>query len=210
MRGGNHVLPITELVRGATGVSEFDSATEARRKLAALLEEAPEAELVVDRLGGLLGLASATPGVQETFWSVRKLLETLAARRPLLIIFDDIQWAEPTFLDLLEYLTDWMRGVPVMLLFLARPEVMEVRGGWLAGKENASVLSLPPLSEAETDGLISNLLGGGISPETYVGGSRRLLKGTRCLSARRCGCSSMTDCSSGETEAGSSPATCRT
>ena len=134
-------FPITELVRGATGVSEFDSATEARRKLAALLEEAPEAELVVDRLGGLLGLASATPGVQETFWSVRKLLETLAARRPLLIIFDDIQWAEPTFLDLLEYLTDWMRGVPVMLLFLARPEVMEVRGGWLAGKENASVLS---------------------------------------------------------------------
>jgi class 3 adenylate cyclase/tetratricopeptide (TPR) repeat protein len=154
-------FPITEVLRGATGVSEFDSATEARRKLAALLEEAPEAELIVDRLGGLLGLASATPGVQETFWSVRKLLETLSARRPLLVIFDDIQWAEPTFLDLLEYLTDWMRGVPVMLLFLARPEVMEVRGGWLAGKANASVVSLPPLSEAETDGLISNLLGGG-------------------------------------------------
>ena len=67
---------------------------------------------------------------------MRKLLETLAARRPLLIIFDDIQWAEPTFLDLLEYLTDWIRGVPVMLLFLARPELMEMRGELACGKAN--------------------------------------------------------------------------
>ena len=153
--------PITELLRGAAEVSESDPPDEARRKVGMLLEEAPDSELVGDRLGGFLGFASATPGVQETFWSVRKLLETLAARRPLLVVFDDIQWAEPTFLDLLEYLGDWIRGVPVMLLCLARPELLEVRGGWLAGKENASLVSLPPLTEAETEGLMSNLLGGG-------------------------------------------------
>jgi tetratricopeptide (TPR) repeat protein len=153
--------PITELLRGAAGVSDSDPPNEARRKLGMLLEGAPDSALVGDRLGGFLGLASATPGVQETFWSVRKLLETLAARRPLLIVFDDLQWAEPTFLDLLEYLADWIRGVPVMVLFLARPELLDVRGSWLAGKANASLVSLPPLTEAETDGLISNLLGGG-------------------------------------------------
>jgi class 3 adenylate cyclase/tetratricopeptide (TPR) repeat protein len=153
--------PITELLRGAAGVGESDPPNEARRKLGRLLGEAPDSELVADRLAGFLGFASATPGVQETFWSVRKLLETLAARRPLLVVFDDIQWAEPTFLDLLEYLGDWIQGVPVMLLFLARPELLEVRGNWLAGKPNASFVSLPPLTEAETDGLISNFLGGG-------------------------------------------------
>ncbi|HEV3478460.1 MAG TPA: adenylate/guanylate cyclase domain-containing protein [Gaiellaceae bacterium] len=153
--------PITELLRAAAGISDVDSDHETRRKLGTLLEEAPDAAIVGERLSGFLGLTSATPGVQETFWSVRKLLEALAARRPLLVVFDDIQWAEPTFLDLLEYLADWIRGVPVMLLFLARPELMEVRGGWLASKANASLVQLSPLSDAETDGLISNLLGGG-------------------------------------------------
>ncbi len=153
--------PITELLQGAAGVSDSDPPSEARRKLDLLLEDAPDAALVADRLGGFLGLDSATPGVHETFWSVRKLLETLAERRPLLVVFDDIQWAAPTFLDLLEYLADWIRGVPVMLLFLARPELVEARGSWLAGKANQSLVSLPPLTDAETDGLISNLLGGG-------------------------------------------------
>jgi class 3 adenylate cyclase/tetratricopeptide (TPR) repeat protein len=153
--------PITELLRGAADIGESDPPNEARRKVGMLLEDAPDATLVGDRLGGFLGFASATPGVQETFWSVRKLFETLGTRRPLLVVFDDIQWAEPTFLDLLEYLGDWIQGVPVMLLFLARPELLEVRGDWLAGKPNASFVSLPPLTQAETDGLISNLLGGG-------------------------------------------------
>jgi len=152
--------PITELVRAAADVSDSDPPSEARRKLGALLEGTPDTELVADRLVGFLGAASAVPGVQETFWSVRKLIETLAARQPVLVVIDDIQWAEPTFLDLLEYLADWIRDAPVMLLCLARPELLEVRGNWLGGKENAALVSLSPLTDDEMNGLISNLLGG--------------------------------------------------
>ena len=60
---------------------------------------------------------------------MRKLFEPLGAERPLVVVFDDIQWAEPTFLDLLEYLADWLRGAPVLLLCLARPELLEVAPG---------------------------------------------------------------------------------
>jgi class 3 adenylate cyclase/tetratricopeptide (TPR) repeat protein len=152
--------PITELLRDAADLSDADSADEVRAKLSMLVRDAPDAELLADRLGGLLGVASAVPGVQETFWSVRKLLEMLAARRPLVVVFDDIQWAEPTFLDLLEYLADWIRAQPVMLLLLARPELLELRGNWLVDKANASLVSLPPLTEDEMSGLLNNLLGG--------------------------------------------------
>ena len=108
-----------------------------------------------------MGLADVTPGVQETFWAVRKLFDQLAARRPLVVVFDDIHWAEPTFLDLLEYLADSLDGVPALLVCLARPELLEVRGDWMTSKTNASLVTLQPLSDAEMAGLITNLLGGG-------------------------------------------------
>jgi class 3 adenylate cyclase/tetratricopeptide (TPR) repeat protein len=153
--------PITELLRGAAGIGEFDAPGEASSKILELLGDTPDSALIGERLAGFLGLSDVTPGVPETFWAVRKLLEALAARQPLIAVFEDIHWAEPTFLDLLEYLVEWMRGVPVMLLCLARPELLEVRGSWMTGKPNASAISLPPLTETEMAGLIENLLGGG-------------------------------------------------
>jgi tetratricopeptide (TPR) repeat protein len=129
--------------------------------IARLLEPDPDAEAIAQRLAGLLGLAETAPGVQETFWSIRKLMEAMAARTPVVAAFDDIQWAEPTFLDLLEYLVDALRDVPVLLVCLARPELLEVRGTWMTGKANAALLSLDPLTENETTGLIQHLLKGG-------------------------------------------------
>ncbi len=151
--------PIVEVLRAAAGISDAHSPDEARTKIAELVE-GPDAALVRARLAALMGLADVMPGVQETFWAVRKLFDELAARRPLVVVFDDIHWAEPTFLDLLEYLVDSLVGVPVLLVCLARPELLEVRGDWMTSKSNASLVTLRSLSDAEMAGLIRNLLRG--------------------------------------------------
>jgi class 3 adenylate cyclase/tetratricopeptide (TPR) repeat protein len=159
--------PVVEVLRDAAGISGMDSPEEARPKLMELLEPGADASLIGERLAALLGLSSVRPGIQETFWSVRKLMEELAGRRPLVVVFEDIHWGEPTFLDLLEYLVDWIRGVPMLLICLARPELLELRGAWMAGKSNASLVTLAPLTGLETDGLIRHLLEGGeLAPET--------------------------------------------
>ncbi len=152
--------PIVEAVREAVGIGEVAPA-EASARIARLLKPDPDAESIAQRLAGILGLAEAAPGVQETFWSIRKLLEAMATPTPLVAAFDDIQWAEPTFLDLLEYLVDALRDLPVLLVCLARPELLEIRGMWMMGKTNATLVSLQPLTANETTGLIQHLLKGG-------------------------------------------------
>ncbi len=152
-------FPVAAVVRDAAGISERDPPSHARRKISELLDDESEATLIADRLAPLVGAGAGRPGVQETFWGVRKLFEHLATQRPLVVVFDDIQWGEPTFLDLLEYLVDWIRTPGVLLLCLARPELLEVRPGWMRGKANASLIALAPLSESEVTGLIENLVG---------------------------------------------------
>ncbi len=152
--------PLVGVLREAAGIRELEPAEGARSKLGALVGPGEDAPVVGERLAALLGLSGITPGIQETFWAVRRLFEGLAARGPLVVVFDDIHWGESTFLDLIEYLSDWLQGVPVMLLCLARPELLDVRDRWLTGKPSASTLVLQPLTEAEMDRLIQNLLGG--------------------------------------------------
>ena len=93
--------------------------------------------------------------------AVRRLFETSARERPLVVYFDDLQWAEPTFLDLIEHVTDWARDAPLLVLCSARPELLEVRPAWGGGKLNATTVLLEPLTTHETDELIERLLGGG-------------------------------------------------
>jgi class 3 adenylate cyclase/tetratricopeptide (TPR) repeat protein len=157
--------PIVEVLRDAAGVNDADSPEGARSRILELLEPAPNTQLIGERLAALLGLSGVTPGIQETFWAVRKFLEEVAARGPLVVVFDDIQWGEPTFLDLLEYLADWIEGVPVMLLCLARGDLLDVRGAWMTGKPNTSLIMLRPLTTSQTEGLVGNLLGGVWPPD---------------------------------------------
>ena len=152
--------PIAAVVRDATGTDDRDPAEHVQRRISELLAGDEDAALVAERLGGLVGGGVATPGIQETFWAVRKLFEHLGEERPLVVVFDDIHWGEPTFLDLLEYLADRIRSAPVVLLCLARPELLEIRPGWMSTRPNATLVSLEPLSGDEIDGLIRNLAGG--------------------------------------------------
>ena len=115
---------------------------------------------------GLLNTVSTAIGLadeevvsrEDTFRAVRRLVETLAGGRPLILIFDDVHWAEPTLLDLVDHIADWSREAPILLLCMARPEFLDNRPGWGGGKMNAATILLEPLSEDEAETLIENLL----------------------------------------------------
>jgi class 3 adenylate cyclase/tetratricopeptide (TPR) repeat protein len=104
-------------------------------------------------------LAAALSAVapEDIFWSVRKAIERRARERPVALVVEDIHWAEPTLLDLLEHLVDWTRDAPLLLLCLARPELIDVRPT-LGARSQAETIMLEPLSPAESDELIEELL----------------------------------------------------
>jgi len=152
--------PVRGAIRRAAGIGPRTGTSRARGRIAKQLDGMADGELVAPRIQALLGLRRAAPGLQETFWAVRRLFEHMAGSGPLVAVFEDIHWAEPTLLDLLEYLVDRVHAVPVLLVFVARPELLEARPAWLSGKPNAHRLGLGPLSAAETDQLIQQLLRG--------------------------------------------------
>ena len=98
---------------------------------------------------------------EETRLAFRRLLEARASERPQIVVVDDLQWAEPLFLDLVEHIADFSREAPIFLLCIARTELLELRPGWGGGKVNATSLLLEPLDAAQRDVLIENLLAGG-------------------------------------------------
>jgi class 3 adenylate cyclase/tetratricopeptide (TPR) repeat protein len=141
--------PLVQIVRAVGG----DDA------IAAALERSEHADVVREVLRGTIGPSPATGGSDETFWAVRRFLEALAASKPLVVCLEDIHWAEPTFLDLIEYLAGWVRDAPILLLCLARPDLLEIHPSWSTPKPNASLLRLEALSESEADALLDALRG---------------------------------------------------
>jgi class 3 adenylate cyclase/tetratricopeptide (TPR) repeat protein len=155
---GVTLFPLAEVIHRAAAILDTDPPPVARAKLDAVLAGAPEAERAAGLVAGLFGWAE--PGATEdAFWAVRKLLEHLAREHPVVLVFDDIHWGEPTFLDLIEHLADWTREAAVLLLCIARPELLEVRPGWGGGKMNATSILLEPLPTDEASQLVDNLLG---------------------------------------------------
>src|ERR671923_2542583 len=104
-----------------------------------------------------LRLAFSRPLTRGRSSSVRRLMEQVAAERPLVAVFDDIQWAEPTLLDLLDHVTDLSRTAPILLLCLARPDLLDQRPAWAGGKLNATSVLLEPLAATECEVLVDAL-----------------------------------------------------
>jgi DNA-binding SARP family transcriptional activator len=113
----------------------------------------PLAEDLLEAIGG----SDASVEREEIFWATRRLFATLAARRPLVVFFEDVHWAEPTFLDLVEYLAERTEGSPIFLVCIARPELLEQRPAWGREAANAISLRLEPLPDADCETLIGNL-----------------------------------------------------
>ncbi len=113
-------------------------------------------------LRSLLGEADSPSSAEEIAWGFRKLLEQEAQEQPLVVVFDDLHWAEETLLDLVEHVADLSRGAPILLLCMARPELLERRPSWGGGKWNATSVLLEPLDAAEAERLLAEL---GDAPE---------------------------------------------
>ena len=150
--------PLAEIVREITRAEGRDPEQSASA-IAARLAGEEKAELIVERLGHALGLGGAGGATsEETFWAVRKLFESLARAGPLVIVIDDLHWAESTFLDLIEHVAKFSRNFPILLVCIARPELLDKRPAWGGDKLKATSIFLDPLSEAECRELITNLL----------------------------------------------------
>ncbi len=102
--------------------------------------------------------ALAASSSEDTFWQVRKALEAQARQQPLVLVVDDVHWAEPMLLDMLEHLVEWTRNAPILVLCTARPEFVDLRPRW-AGEPKTDVLVLDPLAADDVDELIDILLG---------------------------------------------------
>ena len=96
----------------------------------------------------MIGVAEAVGAAEEGFWAVRRLFEALARRRPLIVVFDDLNWSEPTLLDLIEHVAEYAHDTPILLVCLSRPELLDVRRGWSGGKKNATTIFLEPSPSA--------------------------------------------------------------
>ena len=146
--------PLREAVKQAAGVIDEDSQEVARAKIRRLVHGEERGALVADRVIQALGLAPGVAPVEEIGWAFRSLIDAIARERPLVLIIDDLQWAEAALLDLLEYLAGRSRDIQLLLLCLARPELLEKRPGW--GDEP---LWIEPLNDADSAQLLEELLG---------------------------------------------------
>lgn len=145
---------------GAARVRDGDSPQEARRKLMALIGEAD----VVERIAAATGLSDASFPLHEVYWAARRVLERIASRGPVVVVIDDIHWAEPAFLDLLLHVLDASRGAPILLLATARPELLQEQPDW-GQRPDALRIVLPPLSADAAARVVQNLAGGDAFPE---------------------------------------------
>ena len=123
-----------------------------RLDLDALLDGESDGEVIRERILEAVGRAEPRSRSDELYWAVRRLLETLAREQPVVLVLDDVQWAEPAFLDLIEYLAGWTRDAAVLVCCLARTEFAELRPVW-------PMLPLTPLSANDATLLLENLAG---------------------------------------------------
>jgi class 3 adenylate cyclase/tetratricopeptide (TPR) repeat protein len=144
--------PLVEAVRQAAGILDGDNRASAREKLDALIDDRDAA----DRVAAAVGLSLEQFPVEELFWGFRKLVEALARERPLVVLFDDLHWAEETFLDLVEHLLERVEDVSVLLVVNARHDLLEHRPSFA---ERERRLSLGRLSEADASAVIDAILG---------------------------------------------------
>jgi class 3 adenylate cyclase/tetratricopeptide (TPR) repeat protein len=152
---------LAEMARTATGILTTDPADKAQEKLRATLEDllsGHEAAWLEGHLAPLVGLGGEAGRREDSLPAWRRFFEALAESGPLLLVFEDLHWADPAVLDFVDHLVEWASGVPLLVVCTARPELLERRPDWGGGKRNAITISLSPLSDKDTGELVRALL----------------------------------------------------
>jgi class 3 adenylate cyclase/tetratricopeptide (TPR) repeat protein len=156
--------PLAEALAAEAGIDPEDQPDEAVDRLGRLLGGVPDHGLIVERLASAMGLSTQAHGPEDVSWAARRALEHMAWDRPVVWVLEDLQWAEPTFLDLVEQVVDLARDAPLLVAASARPEFLEARSDWRDGPRMQRI-DLQPLSEQESEELVSALLGQTPLPE---------------------------------------------
>ena len=149
---------LAEMVKVAAGIADDDPVKEAVDKLRACCED----EAVADLLGlasGVLEAVEAERSQQEIAWAAREWVEQLAQPQPVVLVFEDIHWAEEPLLELIEHLAA-VRDAPLLIVCLARPELLEIRPAWGGGRLRSTAIELEPLATEESEELVEALLAG--------------------------------------------------
>ena len=149
--------PLAEMVKAAAGIADDDPVEEAYEKLRACCED----EAVADLIGLAVGVLEAVErqaSQQEIAWAAREWAHQLAQAQPLVLVFEDIHWAEEPLLELVEHLAAWVREAPLMIVGLARPELLDVHPEWGGGRMRATSIELEPLLPDESVELADALL----------------------------------------------------
>jgi DNA-binding SARP family transcriptional activator len=163
---GISLWALGEVVKSEAGILESDSSAVAHEKLSAsvagVVEDASDREWITNRLAPLVGAqlaeASMTAQRDESFAAWRRFFELLARDRPLVLVFEDLHWADDTLLDFVDELADRALAAPLLVLCTARPELLARRPGWGGGKANSLTVSLQPLSDSETETILAAVL----------------------------------------------------
>jgi class 3 adenylate cyclase/tetratricopeptide (TPR) repeat protein len=148
---------LADMVKVAAGIADDDPLDDALEKLRDCCPD----EAVADLMGlatGVLQAVQAQHNQQEIAWAARAWTEKLSEPQPLVLVFEDIHWGEEPMLELIEHLGTWVRGVPLLLLCLARPELLDIRPGWGGGRVRATAIELEPLGATDSESLIEALL----------------------------------------------------
>ena len=144
------------MVKGAADIADDDPLDVAIEKL----RECCPAEAVADLLGLATGVLEAVHGErsqQEISWAAREWAQLMAQTQPLILVFEDIHWAEEPLLELIEHMTAWVRDGSLMIICLARPELLDIRSDWGGGRVRATAIELEPLGAADSEVLIDAL-----------------------------------------------------
>jgi class 3 adenylate cyclase/tetratricopeptide (TPR) repeat protein len=151
--------PVAEMLRDLAGIAPNTSPDDARTALARISPDSETADQLATALGsGSASQAGTAATDRDVRGAFRRLVEHLATHAPQVLVFDDIHWAEPPLLDLIEYLAQWTRDAPLLVVCPARSELLDLRPAWGAGHLESSRIQLEPLTEEESRALLSALL----------------------------------------------------
>jgi class 3 adenylate cyclase/tetratricopeptide (TPR) repeat protein len=149
--------PLAEMVKAAAGITDDDPMETAREKLIECCGDEAIAELL-GLASGVMEAVEGERGQPEIAWAAREFVDELADVQPLVLVFEDIHWAEEPLLELIDHLAQWVRERALLILCLARPELLDVRPGWGGGRVRSTAIELEPLAREESEALAEALL----------------------------------------------------
>jgi class 3 adenylate cyclase/tetratricopeptide (TPR) repeat protein len=149
--------PLAEMIKSAAGITDDDPMETAREKLVECCGDEAIAELL-GLASGVMDAVEGERGQPEIAWAAREFVDELADVQPLILVFEDIHWAEEPLLELIDHLAQWVRERPLLIVCLARPELLDVRPSWGGGRIRSTAIELEPLARDESEELAAALL----------------------------------------------------